>query len=92
LHTIAHIQTDSLEGVNVDLKPQVIGKAFWKTTPTVVCWDGDTEARTSVAQGTEREGKDLPGDEDEVWDTLGVVTGDGEKDTLGSRVKRRKIG
>lgn len=60
----------------------MLDKLYMKVTPTVVVWDGQTDASVSTA------GEAV--DEDDVWDAMPVVDSDSEDEGKPGRRKEKK--
>lgn len=61
----------------------MIDKLYMKVTPTVVVWDGRTDASVGAA-GEEADG------EDDVWDAIPVVNSDSEEEDEGKPGRRKE--
>ncbi|TFK88696.1 hypothetical protein K466DRAFT_488406 [Polyporus arcularius HHB13444] len=70
-------------GKNLDHKGEVLDKLYMKVIPTVIVWDGSTDAGES-APDEEEEGAD------DVWNTMDVAESDSEEEGKSSRRTEKK--
>lgn len=95
LHSISSPAKEAGAARDDSPKPSVLDKLFWKFTPTVVCWDGESIVDKLPNQTSAEDDEEMEdADEDDVWDGMDAASdhdngSDGSEDRP-PKNKRRK--